>query len=169
MNAAHVHLMVNHLPLFAALFGAALLLFGVVRGQEVVTRIGLVLAVLAGVGAFAAARSGEGAEEIVEEYAGVSESAIHDHEEAGEAAQWASLLLGVLALTALVVPAQRVSLKKAATYGSVLMSLVAFGLIARAANLGGEIRHPEISGAAPSADVEEEHGSEEEHGDEDDA
>lgn len=34
MNAAHIHLMVNHLPLFAALFGGGLLAYGLLRKQR---------------------------------------------------------------------------------------------------------------------------------------
>lgn len=145
MNAAHFHLIVNHLPLFAALFGGTILAVGLLRKQEALTRVGLVLAVLTGIAAFVAVESGERAEEIAEDVAGVVEATIHDHEEAAEAALFASILLGVVALAALVVPERHAAFKRAATIGSLVLTLVAFGLIGRAANLGGFIRHTEIS------------------------
>jgi len=159
MNAAHLHLMVNHLPLFAALFAGALIAFGMLKKHAPVTNAGLVLAVVAGLGAFAAARTGEGAEEIVSELAGVSEAVIESHEEAAEAAMIAAIGLGLLALAALATPARMVRVRQAATVGSLVMSLATFGLVARTANLGGAIRHPEIGapavGELPAHDTED--------------
>lgn len=155
MNAAHFHLIVNHMPLFAALFGGLILAAGVLRKQEALAKVGLLLAVLTGVGAFVAVESGESAEEIAEEIAMVTESAIHEHEEAAEVALFASILLGVVALTALAVPEKYAAVKRAATIGSLAMTLVAFGLLGRAANLGGFIRHTEISEmSVPSGEAE---------------
>jgi hypothetical protein len=42
MNAAHLHLMVNHLPLFALLFAGGLLLAGILRKQLAITNAGMV-------------------------------------------------------------------------------------------------------------------------------
>jgi uncharacterized membrane protein len=156
MNAAHLHLIVNHLPLFAALFGGVILAVGLLRNQEALTKTGLVLAVLTGIAAFVAVETGERAEEIAEEVPGVVEDTIHEHEEAAEAALFASILLGVVALAALIVPERRATLKRAATIGSLVLSLVAFGLIGRAANLGGFVRHTEIANV--SAGASSEHG-----------
>lgn len=151
MNAAHIHLMVNHLPLFASLFGGALLAAGVLMRQRALSRAGLVLALLAAAGGVAAAQSGERAEDVVEGWSGVSESAIEEHEEAAEAAQAAAVVLGVLALGALAVPRARERAERWLTVASLLAAVAVFGFTARAANLGGEIRHPEISdGAAAS-------------------
>lgn len=144
MNTAHLHLVLNHLPLFAALFSSALLLAGLLRRQLALTRAGLVIAVVAGLGAFGAVRTGEGAEEIVEALAGVSDAAIEPHEEAAEAAMLAAIGLGLLALAALAMPERMVRARRAATIGSLIMALATFGLVARTANLGGAIRHPEI-------------------------
>jgi formate hydrogenlyase subunit 3/multisubunit Na+/H+ antiporter MnhD subunit len=145
MNAAHFHLIVNHFPLFAALFAGAILAVGLLRKQKTLTRTGLVLAVLTGIGAFVAVQSGERAEEIAESVAGVVEDTIHEHEEAAEAALFASILLGLVALTALVVPDRYGATKRAATTGSLVLALVAFVLLGRAANACGFIRHTEIS------------------------
>jgi hypothetical protein len=101
---------------------------------------------------FAAARTGEGAEELVSTLAGVSEAAIEPHEEAAEAALFAAMALGVLALAALVVPARMAQARRAAVIGSLVMSAATFGLAARTANLGGAIRHPEIRAAATTVD-----------------
>ena len=66
MNAAHFHLIVNHLPLFAAMFGGLLMAAGLWRRSENLTRAGLMLGLVAGLGAGLASFSGERAEELVE-------------------------------------------------------------------------------------------------------
>jgi hypothetical protein len=158
MNAAHLHLMVNHLPLFAALFAGVLIAAGMMRKQVALTNAGLMIAVVAGLGAFAAARTGEGAEEIVSELAAVSEGAIEPHEEAAEAAMFAAMGLGALALIALASPARMAKARRAASIGALIMAVVTFGMVARTANLGGAIRHPEIG--APASGTVEGHDSE---------
>lgn len=163
MNAAHFHLIVNHLPLFAALFGGIILAFGLLLKQQALTKAGLALAVLTGIGAFVAVQSGERAEEIAEEVAGVVESTIHEHEEAAEVALFASVLLGILALAALAVPERHAAVKRAATTGTLVFTLVAFGLIGRAANLGGFIRHTEISEGSSEVSAEGRVGNGEDH------
>jgi hypothetical protein len=136
--------MVNHLPLFAALFAGMLMTAGVLRKHRAVTSAGLVLAIVAGLGALAAARTGEGAEEIVSELADVSESAIEAHEEGAEVAMLAAIGLGVVALAALAIPARMATVKQAATVAAIGMAFVTFGLVAAVANLGGRIHHSEI-------------------------
>lgn len=149
MNAAHLHLLVNHLPLFAALFAGLLIAAGMLRKHEPLTKAGLVLAVVAAAGAFTAARTGEAAEEVVEGIAAVTETAIEAHEEAAEAAVLSAIAFGTVALLALVLPTRMAGAKRAATLGSLVLAVAAFGLVGRAANLGGMIRHTEISSTTP--------------------
>ncbi len=156
MNSAHVHLLVNHLPLFAAMFGGVFLAVGLWRRWERIAKAGLILCVVAAVGAVLAVQSGERAEEVVEGIAGVSESTIEQHEEAGEAAQWGAVLLGALAFGALIVPDRRERLKRSASLATLGAALIAFVLVARAANLGGLIRHPEIGDGFTSSQLLEE-------------
>lgn len=144
MNAAHLHLLVNHLPLFAVIFGGLLLGSGMLLKRNDLVSAGLVLAIVAAIGAFAAVETGEGAEEVVENIAGVARQDIHEHEEAGEAALWTTALLGVFALGALALPARMARAKRAATIGSLVLALAAFATVARTAYLGGYIRHSEI-------------------------
>ncbi len=142
MNAAHVHLWVNHLPLFAVLLGLLVGLYGARQREENVVRVALMLFVLGALGAVAAYFSGHGAEEIVEEL-GRSHDAIEAHEEAGNLAAYLTIALGVLSLGTLlrrgpVAPAWRTAL--------FVLALVVLGVLGYAANLGGRISHPEITG-----------------------
>lgn len=145
MNPAHIHLMVNHVPLFAALFGGALLAYGLLKNERSLKSAGLILGVIAGLGGVAAVQSGERAEDIVEEYAGTNEAALEEHEEAAETTQWATILLGLASLTALLIPEGRVTLRTRTEWLSIALFAVTLAMVARTANLGGPIRHPEIS------------------------
>src|SRR6185436_11780477 len=48
LNPAHLHLMLNHIPLFGALFAALLIGWGLLRKSEDVLRLGLVLGFVVG-------------------------------------------------------------------------------------------------------------------------
>lgn len=159
MNAAHVHLMVNHIPLFAALFGGALLGFGLWKNQPALKSAGLVLGLIAGLSAFAAVQSGERAEDIVEELSGTNEIALEQHEEAAEIAQWAAILLGVASLVGLALPKSQGAMRTRVEWLTIALFLVTLAMVARTANLGGPIRHPEISAASPPADPDATAGS----------
>jgi len=144
MNAAHLHLLANHLPLFAVLLGLLVGLYGAWRREESVVRVALMLFVLGALGAVAAYFSGHEAEHLVEEL-GRSHDAIEAHEETGNLAAYLTIALGVLSLVTLirrgpVAPAWRTAL--------FVLALVVLGVVGYAANLGGRISHPEITGAA---------------------
>lgn len=154
MNAAHIHLVVNHVPLFAALFGACLLAIGLLKNERSLKSAGLVLGLVAGLGGVVAVQSGERAEDVVEAYAGTNEAAIEEHEEAAEVTQWAAILLGLVSLGALLMPKGRDALRGRAEWLTLALFVVTLGLVARTANLGGPIRHPEISASATAVDLE---------------
>lgn len=145
-NWAHLHMMVNHLPLFAALAAALLLASGLLGKSAPLARAGLVACLLAGVGAWAGNFTGERAEDWVNDKPGVTEEAVEEHEEAAETTRYAAFPLGALALVALF-------WKKGPQRGLqlllLLLALATLGLTAQAANLGGQIRHTEIRPGAP--------------------
>lgn len=162
MNAAHIHLVVNHLPLFSALFGGALLAWGLFRNQPALKAAGLVLGVVAGLGGVVAAQSGERAEDVIEAYANVDERALEAHEEAAELTQLGAVALGLISLMGLVIPADRARLRQLTERGALLLFLVVFAMVARTASLGGPIRHPEITDSTPLMNAGTQ-GAEDEH------
>ena len=149
MNAAHLHLLLNHAPVFGVFFALVLLGLARLRHSEELARIGLGALVLSGLAAAAAMFTGEPAEHAVEHLAGISESAIEAHEEAAELAATATYVGAVIALAALALR-RRVVIAGHLRLLALLTAVAAFGLMARAANLGGQIRHSEIGGAGPS-------------------
>lgn len=140
MNEAHLHLLLNHTPILGSLFGLLVLAVGVATGSNPVIRTGLFTLLGAALLCLPTQLTGEGAEEVVEKLPGISHQLIQAHEEAAELGFWALELTGVFALLALLRP-QREQLFILLTLAGALIS---FALLARAGNLGGQIRHTEI-------------------------
>jgi hypothetical protein len=97
MDAAYLHLVVNHFPIVLCLAGtlAALVALGVQkRGGWVYATASITLAALT---VYPVMLTGHGAEEIVERRWYASREAIRAHEEAAELATWITLGAGVVA------------------------------------------------------------------------
>jgi uncharacterized membrane protein len=135
--------MLNHVPLFGLLFGGGLLIYALVRGSDLVTRIAMVFFVIAGLGAGATYLTGEGAEELVEDLAGVTHSAIEAHEEVAMYALMATATLGALSLLFLVWYRGR-SIPRAVSVSLLVLAVFGIGAIGYTAYTGGQINHPEL-------------------------
>lgn len=163
MNPAHLHLLLNHVPVIGALFGLLTLMVGLARRSEETKKLALLVIVFAALSAVPAYLSGEPAESIAEGMPGVTEAVIEPHEEAALTAFIVLGLTGALALFELArVYGAKKSSQRIIVMVVLVLSLVSSGLMARTANLGGMIRHTEIRGAIagidtiPSADAESE-------------
>lgn len=144
MNQAHLHLIVNHLPIVGSLFAAILLAAGVVRANLTLTRAGLVAVLAAGVLCLPAQLTGEGAAAIAQQLPRASRALIHNHEEAAELGFWVLEGASALALFGLLLLKNASPKARLVTLLALLATLLSFGLLARAGNLGGQIAHPEI-------------------------
>ena len=150
MNAAHAHLVLNHIPILGLLFGTVLLAYGKWRMQEDVQKASLALIAFAGISTLAVYLTGEPAEDIVEGLAGVSHDALEAHEDMGTYALVAGLLAGGSSIIALVVGTFRGQLVRSLVTLTLVLSLGAVGFIGYTANLGGKISHPELRGTQVS-------------------
>jgi len=149
MDAAHLHLMLNHLPVLGTIFGLLLVMAGLALKKPDLRSAALVTLVLAGASSWPAFATGHEAEEMVEGQANVSDAAIEAHEEAAEAANIAALLMAVLALAGLVAGAKQAKAAPALTGVVLVAALVVTAAMTRTALLGGPVAHPELrSGAA---------------------
>ena len=66
MNGAHLHLVLNHFPVIGLIFCLAMLMAGILRKSEELTRTGMVILIAVAVIAIPVYLTGEPAEEIVE-------------------------------------------------------------------------------------------------------
>jgi len=144
MNGAHQHLLVNHIPVFSLLFGLVALLWTYVKPSRDMLYAAIGLFVLAGISVLIASETGESAEDLVEGIPGVTKGVIHDHEEAAEVTNIAVISLGVASLVWLLSDLYKKNFAKYVKLLVLVLAILGNALIARAAWLGGQIRHVEI-------------------------
>lgn len=147
LNAAHIHLMLNHVPILGFAFGLLLLGWGRWRKSDEVVRAVQALFFLVGMTSIGVFLSGENAEDVVEGVAGVSHDAIEVHEETGELAMIVSVVAGLFSGAVLLIYRSR-PIPSWVVGATVLAGLVAFGLVTYAGFQGGQIHHPEIRPAS---------------------
>jgi len=144
MNEAHFHLVVNHLPIVGILIGLLVLVTGFLLKKSEVKIMALGIFVFSALASMAAFYSGEGAEEIVENIPGISETLINQHEEVAELFFTVILILGGISLVMMFL---EINKSKFSKYGFILVILLALAAGVLAKNVGttgGEIRHTEI-------------------------
>lgn len=148
MNAPHIHLLINHLPIIGLIIGVLVVIFGLLSKKQVISSVGLWIAMIAGFSSYPTMYSGGASEHFFEENEGkycVSEDLIHEHEEAAELAFWPCIATGLFAGLALI--GNRIGHKhtQKAEILVVFIGIIAIILIGKAGMTGGQIRHPEIS------------------------
>ncbi len=142
-NLAHLHIAINHIP--AVLVPAAFVIFAVAawRKSLAVLRTGIVVAWVAGLFAVASYLTGDAAADVVSAVEKAQEKTlapiIDEHD---DSAGWA---LGGCALLAAagVWGWRRRSLGREVTVPLLVLSALGTAIVARTAELGGQIRHPE--------------------------
>jgi len=150
-NPAHAHMWLNHVPTVG--FGVALALFVIARlkRHDDLTRAGLVMFFVVAVVAIAAYLSGNAAEAVVQDRSDISPRAVRAHEDAALLAFVFMEITGFVAWLALWQWRRVPKLDRWQLPVVLLFAVVAFGLMARAAEMGGEIHHAEIRVAAPAS------------------
>ena len=151
-SGAHLHLLVNHAPVFGTLFGLALVAASFLFAPDVLRRTALVVLVASGIAAVAADLTGDPAEDAIRGFPGVQRSVIHEHEEMADKAYILSVALGVLSIGALV-RWRRVPVPRGVAVGALLASAFVGGAMTYTALLGGRIRHTEVRPGATAADA----------------
>lgn len=159
MSGVYVHLLLNHVPILGTFFGLALLLLGLARRSDEVARAAWLALVVAALVALPVYFSGEPAEQAVKGRPEVSNVLIERHEEAAERAFAAVSVLGVVCLLALIAARGERRPARGFTAATLILALVAGGLMAYAASLGGQIRHAEIRAGAEQPAPRQEGGA----------
>ena len=157
MNLAHVHLLLNHFPVIGTMIAAGLFLLGILSKSDDLKRTGLAIFFFIALLAIPTFVTGTAAELALSKTPEVSQTRVQLHENAAFEALGVMELTGALAWLGLW-QYRRVSRVPQATLMAVLLTgLLTFGMMTRAANIGGEIRHPEIrsgSGTVKAANDE---------------
>jgi hypothetical protein len=144
MDVAHLHLLLNHFPTIGSIMGGGLFVLSLITNSDDLKRSSLV--VLLGISLIAIPTyiSGNVAQDAVKSLPGVSKALIETHEGA------ALVALGFIEVTGAFAWLGLWQFRRLARVPNwnlaviLVLTAVTLGLMARASNLGGEIRHGEI-------------------------
>lgn len=148
MNNAHLHLVVNHLPIIFPIVGVIILLISIFTKSDVSKRNAYIVFILGAVASVAAMATGEGAEDAIENIQGVSENLMHRHEEAAEIFAGMSYFLGAVSLLGFLTSYRNFSLDKLMPVTILIVAGVSLYFAQEAGRTGGESRHTEIRSGA---------------------
>jgi len=149
MNQTHLHLLINHLPIFGSILGGLVLAHGLWTKTNQTKIAAYYVLILSSLGAVIAYLTGEAAEETVENIQGISKVMLDQHEDASVYALGALIILGVVSLFGLFVTIKKSSLTKTIAVAALFIAMISFGIIARTGYLGGQIRHTELNSSTP--------------------
>ncbi|HEY6136572.1 MAG TPA: hypothetical protein VI670_02285 [Thermoanaerobaculia bacterium] len=140
IGAEHLHLAINHSPLYSEVFAFFVLLIGTIRRNRTLTTTGLVFAIVAGICGAAAYWTGNAAADVLQKatIAGVDTQTIGLHELAAKFGLAATAITGVAALVALRWRRRWLEIV------IIILALWSVTVIVRVALLGGRIHHPEV-------------------------
>ena len=144
MNEAHVHLVVNHLPIVGVLIGFLVLIAGYSIKNRQIKNTSLGIFLFSAVASAAAFYSGEGAADVVEHLSGKSETLMHAHEEYAELFFAMTLILGGASVLTAFFEYMKFPF---ASYGFLVVLLLSVTTIVISnyvGTSGGEITHLEI-------------------------
>ena len=148
MNYAHVHLLLNHVPVLGTGFAFLVLAWGIARKNQEVLRTALLLFVLVALVSIPTYLTGEPAGDMMEKL-GLSRAAIERHDGAAEIAITFMEILGGASLLGLIFFRRREP-PRWFLGATLLLCLITGVLMLRTASLGGQMRHPELGKTAPS-------------------
>lgn len=147
MNLAHVHLLLNHVPTIGFGFGIGLLVASLVRDSADLRRASYVVFFVVALVAIPTYLSGNAADFVLRTERELRQDVVTAHQNAAMLALIPMEIVGLVSWLALW------RSRRWHQPAVLALSIVTFVLMARAANIGGQIRHPEIvaAGAAASA------------------
>jgi uncharacterized membrane protein len=144
MNWAHLHLALNHVPVLGTLFLLLLFAVGLIRRSAELQRVSLWAFVVLTAVSIPIKFTGDQAYSEVMTHEGIADGPVAAHEQAADQATTGVFALGLIAAAGLFISRGQRPLTPWLTLLLLAAGLGTFLLMARAANLGGQIRHPEI-------------------------
>jgi uncharacterized membrane protein len=156
MNDAHLHMVVNHFPIIGTFFGIGILIAGMFLKNDSVKNTAYILFVIASIFGALSMATGEGAEEMVEDFPNIGKAIIHEHEELAEKFALVLYVTGVFALISLGAAVKKFRMAKIFSFITLILALISGVLSIKVGTSGGEIRHTEIrENSAASAPLNE--------------
>lgn len=144
MNNAHLHLIVNHLPITFVILGLIVMVCGFLFKSDIVKRIAYIVFILGSLFGFAAFYTGEGAKKLLDGVKGIDGRFITIHEETALAFLAFIYILGTLSLIGLWANWQKKSFSKIIAFVIIGYLFIVLYYAIQTGTTGAEIRHSEI-------------------------
>lgn len=145
MNAAHLHLLVNHVPIIGSAFGLFFLLLSLhPRFGANVRRAGLILFVVTGLFSFISVESGEKVWKFLLGIPGVQWDNMRDHIVLAKNANIVAIITALVALFILVMDWIDRKFPSFVRWLAYLLGIVTFVMMVVVGERGGMIHHPEV-------------------------
>jgi uncharacterized membrane protein len=144
---AHLHLLINHFPTVGTILGIGLFLMAYIRKNDHLKKVSFEVFFLIALVTIPVYMTGQAASEVFKKDSGISAAAITIHQNAALVAFALMQIMGGFAWLALW-QIRRLSKPSGWTLSILAaLSVVTLAVMAWAANLGGDIHHPEILAA----------------------
>jgi hypothetical protein len=150
-NLAHLHLLLNHVPTVGAVVALGLLIVAFIRRDEPLKLVGLEVLFAIAVLTLPVYMTGVAAFQKLRNQPGISDTTIHLHQDVALFGFIWMEFAGFIGWVALWQARRRGRAAAGMVAAATALTMVALLVMSRAANLGGDIRHPEIGGAVATA------------------
>jgi uncharacterized membrane protein len=148
MNAAHIHLLFTHLPIIGLAFVMLVNLVALLRKNEELQKLTLWLYLLLGIFALLAYLTGDGAEEIMMSYPGITEKIIEPHETFAIIFFIGLMVTTALSMAGLYVTKTKKELLPRFNLWFIIAAMLISFFAVKTGSTGGSIRHTEIKEGA---------------------
>jgi uncharacterized membrane protein len=144
MNGAHLHMVVNHIPIMGTIFGLGILITGLVKNNNTVKNIAYVLFIIAAVFAAISSSTGEMAEDLVKDIPSVGKKIIDEHAHFAGLLTLTLYVLGVTSAAGIFLNLRKNNRTKTIASLAILLGIIGVFFIFQAGKSGGDIRHTEF-------------------------
>jgi uncharacterized membrane protein len=144
MNLVHLHLLLNHFPTIGMIVGLSVFIAAIMTKSDDLKRASLAIFFFIALLSIPTFATGTASELALTGKPDVSKTAIEAHENAAFEALGFMELTGALSWLGLWQYRRLSRVPQGTLISVLLLGLVTFGMMTKAANIGGEIRHPEI-------------------------
>jgi uncharacterized membrane protein len=143
MNFAHIHLILNHIPVVGIPVALLFLVYGFLKRNLEIQKCALWVLVGLALVTLPVYFTGDPAEKVIKHFPEVRKTFIEPHEEAAEFSLIVTLISGAVALVALLFQKEERKFR-VLNVVVIAVSVLAMASLAYTASLGGEIRHTEL-------------------------
>ena len=145
MNPAHLHLIINHVPVIGTMITLFILAIGIIKKSDDVKKVAMLVLILTSVITIPVYVSGGNAEEMVEgAYEDVDESFIDAHEDFALYSFIAMDIVGAIAILSMFLYKKPKELSNSFAMIMFVLLLIVNGMMGYTSHLGGKIHHPEM-------------------------